>query len=344
MRIGIFSDLHGHNFREFSYIREDGINSRLYHQKEVMDDIGKYASENHIGAILFGGDLTHLKNNVDSQVVKIMMDSIDSLACVCPVYLLPGNHDYRLWGSEPALLDVADSLAGNIFVLQEGWFQIEKHHFELDIYAMPYIRKINERGKMLAEVTVKAEGLTLFFGHQDIIGVNYGGYVVEHGLDPDMLSKKFDYSFIGHCHDMMKIRDNVISIGSPLEHNFSDEGKAHGWWLFDTSAVEEHRLQFMENTGSPCFHTLQYGSEIKTKFVGKSEKDFYRIILDGVEMPEEVKAIKYKRIIQRPARESSKRTTISLSDSGKDIIEKYVDTRAGSLDKAKLIEIGRKYL
>lgn len=339
MKIGIFSDLHGHNFREFSFIQEDGINSRLAHQAEVLASIKEYAESVPLNAILFGGDLTHLKNNVDSQVVKVMLDGLNTLAGACPVYLLPGNHDYRLWGSEPALLEVADSLDGNIEVLDVGWFQIE----DLSIYASPYTRKAKERNERIDSLVMKYNE-SIFFGHQDIIGVNYGGYVVEHGLDPDMLSKKFRLSLIGHCHDMLRVRDNVISIGAPLEHNFSDEGKAHGWWILDTTAGGDEYLQFMENKGSPKFHTLRVGESLATAMVGDPEKDFYRVILDGVEMPEQVKAIRYKRVINRPARDSSKRTTISLADSGKDIIEKYVDARAGTMNRDKLIEVGRKYL
>jgi len=339
MRIGIFSDLHGHNFREFSHIQDNGINSRLSHQYEILKSIQEYAQGVHLNAILFGGDLTHLKNNVDSQVVKVILEGMDALASVCPVYLLPGNHDYRLWGSEPALLEVADYLDGNLVVLEDGWFQIE----ELSIYASPYTRKVVQRNARIEEIIVNNPE-SIFFGHQDILGVNYGGYVVENGLDPDVLSKKFRWSFVGHCHDMLRVRENVISIGAPLEHNFSDEGKAHGWWILNTSAGGDEQLQFMENTGSPKFHTLQYGTNLATEFVGDPEKDFYRVILEGVDMPEEVKAIRNKRIMQRPKRDSSKRTTISLSDSGKDIIEKYVEARKGKLDGDKLVEVGRKYL
>jgi len=162
MKIGIFSDLHGHNFREFSYIRDDGINSRLYHQKEVMESINEYAQSIPLNAILFGGDLTHLKNNVDSQVVKVLMDSLERMARICRVYLLPGNHDYRLWGSEPALLDVAKSLGENIIVMNEGWNRILISQEasisvwkNLYVYASPYTRKTNQLNTQIEEASVE---------------------------------------------------------------------------------------------------------------------------------------------------------------------------------------------
>jgi hypothetical protein len=219
-----------------------------------------------------------------------------------------------------------------------GWIEQD----EVYVYASPYTRRVKERNQEIAEASIAQNSRTIFLGHQDIIGVNYGGYVVEHGLDPDMLKDKFHFSFVGHCHDKLQVRDRVWSVGAPMEHNFSDEAKEHGFYILDTK--DQMSVEFIVNSMSPRFHTLHYGDGIDTKFVGDPEKDFYRVILDGVDEPEEVKSIRYKRVMKRPSQGGAKRTTISMADSTKDIIEKYVEARAGKLDQDKLVEIGRKLL
>lgn len=343
MKIAIFSDIHGHNFREFSHIRDDGINSRLYHQIEVMEWIKGHVDSQNLSAVFFGGDLTHLKNNVDSQVVEKMLWGFDRLAGSAPVFMIPGNHDYRMWSSDPALMHIVDSLDGNLIVMEQGLHNMQGYiqQDELWVYASPYTRSVKDRNQEIIDLSVAENSKTIFFGHQDIKGVHYGGFEVVNGLDPDTLSNKFIYSFIGHCHDMLEVRPNVISIGAPMEHNFSDEGKDHGFWILDTSQMT---IEFVQNIMSPRFHTLQYGDTKATKFVGDPENDFYRVILDGVDEPDEVKSIRHKRLMRRPSQSGAKRTTISVADSSKDIIEKYVEARAGKLDQDRLIEIGRKLL
>lgn len=355
MRIGIFSDLHGHVFREFSYITPDGVNSRLEDQRIWLEGFKKDVIERNIQWLLFGGDMTHLKNNVDSQVIKVIGESLQQLGYAVPISAIPGNHDYRMWGSEPALLDVFKELGKSIDVLEQGWKDITLADERVRFYFAPYRRDVKTLNEEIESIEVgnnaqlglqgRVPGEAFlegyFLGHQDVIGVSYGGYKVERGLDPDMLSKKFKYSFIGHWHESKKIRDNVVSIGSPMQYNFSDEGTDHGWWILDTKTGE---VEFVKTEGQPEFHTLQYGEDVATEFIGDKQNDFYRVILDGVEEPEETQDIIYKRIMKRPGSQSSKRTSISVADSTKDIIEKYVESRGGDFDQKKLVEIGRTYL
>ena len=72
MKYLIFSDLHAHNYREFSEIDPTGVNSRLLDCVEVLGEIQKYANSQGIEKVIFCGDLFHLKNNIDSRVIKII--------------------------------------------------------------------------------------------------------------------------------------------------------------------------------------------------------------------------------------------------------------------------------
>jgi DNA repair exonuclease SbcCD nuclease subunit len=333
MKALIFSDIHGHNFREFSYIMENGMNSRLYDQQIVFEKLKLFAIERNVDMVLFLGDLYHLKNNADSQVIKIISSGLMNLAQVAPVLIVPGNHDYRMWSSEPALLEIISELGEAITILEKGWYE--------DIfYVHPYTRRMKEAEEVIKNLEVP-EG-SIFLGHQDVKGVNYGGFVVEHGLDADVLSKKFKMSFIGHCHDAFIIRDNVISIGAPMQHNFNDIGQVRGWWLWD---LESNKLEQHRNDFSPEFWDWYYGKDKLKDSIANLDRDFFRVTIEGTEIPDEVKKMKWKRITFKVESDRKERIAMNMSDSYEDIIQKYVEARGGEvLDHKKLMEIGRKFL
>jgi len=341
MRILIWADLHGHNFREFSTI-EDGVNTRLRDCTDVVGKILLSAREEKVDEVWFVGDLYHLKNNLDNQVIQHIMYEMKNLADNLTVYIVPGNHDYRAWSSDPVLLEVLHEMPGKFVLVEQGFIKrTGLYAVGHGVYVEPYTRKVKELSQRIASVETNPEK-DIFFGHQDILGARYGGFVVEQGLDADMLSKKFRWSFVGHNHTPSKIRDNVISVGAPLQHNFGDAGGDRGWWILDTKKGE---VEFVKNNFSPQFVDYTYHSEIGDIFSGDRAKDFYRIKVVGqVELSEGLKEIRWKRISYDIKSQAKKRAEISFSDKKEDIIQKYVKLRGGDLDHKRLIEMGRKYL
>jgi len=212
-----------------------------------------------------------------------------------------------------------------------------KRDDDYNIYVAHYNRKVSELVAQLEKLEVPKR--TIFLGHQDLIGSEYGAIINKQGLDPDMLSKKFWFSFVGHFHESKMVRDNVVSVGAPLQHNFSDVGSKRGWWIFDTDTEE---LRFRPNTFSPEFKTLVLE---KGQAVGfKDDKNFYRVKVKGSDPPKDIDGLKWKRVSYEDVGSGERRSTISLSDKKEDIIEKYVKLKGGDLSQEKLIEIGRRYL
>jgi len=336
MKTLIWADLHGHNFKEFS-TQELGMNTRLRDQLDVISKITLSAIEYQIDCILFLGDLYHLKNNLDSQVIKTILNHITVLADeVKEFVVIPGNHDYRMWSSEPLLLEFLQDYHKRVVVIQEPkWISYGGDKF----FAAPFTRRVKELNDMIANLDTADPSGSVFLGHQDIIGVNYGGFVVELGLNPDMLSKKFRWSFTGHFHNVLNVRENVISVGAPLQHNFSDVGERRGWWIYETNMDPI----FIENTFSPKFQDFEC-SDDATEAPGQHDRDFYRVKIKGITPPAAVKKLKWKRVSYEVSSERKERSVLKFSDSREDIITKYVDARAGELDKKKLIELGRNYL
>jgi DNA repair exonuclease SbcCD nuclease subunit len=344
MRALIWADLHGHNYKEFSTV-EDGMNTRL---KDCADVIGKIllsAKEEKVNEVWFVGDLFQLKNNLDNKVIQIIMSEMEELADNFPVFIVPGNHDYRAWSSEPILLEILNEMPGKFVLFGNEFHESVRRN---GIHVEPFTRKTKELNERIAKLETNPEQ-DIFFGHQDIIGQRYGGFVVEHGLDANVLSKKFKWSFIGHWHQPDMIRENVVSVGAPLQHNFGDvrtewDKANRGWWILDTE--KEHQLKFVPNISSPEFVDYIWDPNAKEKeILGNWGRDFYRLkVIGHAELPERLKRIKWKRVSYEIKGQVKKRTSISFSDKKEDIIEKYVVLRGGNLDHKKLIEMGRRYL
>jgi len=343
-----FADLHGHNYKEFSTI-EDGVNSRLLDCAATLHGVGRSAYDNHVDMIWFAGDLFHLKNNLDNKVIQFILSEMKKLAEKYPLLLVPGHHDLYMWSSNPVLLKMLAEFSDRIVVVDKPMWIRDSRFFDVPIYAEPCTRKVKELNERLKSLETNIQDGPIFIAHQDILGMHYGGYVVEQGLDAEFLSHKFRWSFIGHYHHSERIKDNVVSVGAPLQHNFGDIGENPGWWITkidDTGHEFDHEnIEFIENDFSPRFYNLNLKEDWDGGIIpGDPKKDFYRIKIEGKDVPEGLDQIRWKRISHTVAGQARRRTTISFSDKKEDIIEKYVKARAGDLDHKRLIEMGRKYL
>jgi len=342
----IFSDLHSHNYKEFSSYDEEGINSRLWDVIEVLDRIDNSAKKHEVDTVWFLGDLFHLKNNVDSKVIKLTMERMVSLSEYFTIYIIPGNHDLRSWTKDPTLLEVISQVAKvNIFVC-------DRENVMTNFITAPFTRKVKELEEWIDGLKTNPDK-DIFLGHQYLKGTKFGSYeVTTDGLSPELLMRKFKMSFLGHCHTMFKLKNKdrdsrIISVGSPLQHNFGDEGSKRGWWILDDETWD---LKYIKNSFSPRFITIKIKEDWDIEKVwendeeAKFDKDFFRIKVIGRKIPKGLENIRWKRVTYELQDAGKKRSTISFSDKADDILDKYVSAKKGDLDKDKLLEIGRKFL
>jgi len=338
MKYLIFSDLHSHNYQEFSEIN-DGLNSRLSRCVEVVYSIAGYCLDHDIHNVFFTGDIFHLKNLVDGKVIRETMRAFQVLTqSVDQVFVCSGNHDYQGWNKDAVLLDLAADLINKIPSNKISFSDGLIDGYGLKIF--PFTRDINELNSNLSVRNPEPKTIALF--HQDVIGSNYGGISVINGLDADVLSAKFGFTAIGHYHSPRLIRKNVISVGSPLAHNFGDVGEKHGWWILDT----ETGFSFIENQDSPQFYDVDV---FDSNFVlqGRPDTDYYRVKINGSSIPDAIKALKWKRVsfVSGDEEEKKKRADIKFSDDSETLILKYLTAKPhDGLDQDRLVEMGRKYL
>jgi hypothetical protein len=249
-----------------------------------------------------------------------------------------------MWTKEPALLEMLHDWDDRLTLFNREEFYGGFDNFDGRIYALPYTRSLVGLNERLQKLDSNPEK-DIFIGHEYTIGRRFGKYVVERGLDIEVLSKKFYISLLGHNHNRARLKHDVYCIGAPIQHNFGDVHQSRGWWIFDTEEKEKSVMSFIENDFSPRFWKIKTSPENEpVELPGNPEKDYYWVTVKGSELPERFKPVRWKRVNFELENTMKDRIDMKLSDSTDDIIEKYVNAQNTDLDKKKLIELGRKYL
>jgi DNA repair exonuclease SbcCD nuclease subunit len=100
-------------------------------------------------------------------------------------------------------------------------------------------------------------------------------YVMQDTFSIDeLLPEKFKYVILGHYHKPQLIQgvNNALYTGSPLQHNFNDEGEERGYWVVDTSKRFDMKLVPLD---SPKFITLT--SDNYKDYDPETNKDFVKV-------------------------------------------------------------------
>jgi len=340
MKIFAFSDLHAHNFPEFSCINGDGLNSRFASQIEALQLFRKDCHEGQADLITFSGDVFHLKNFVDSQVLRSVMQEFKLLSEIAPVVVCPGNHDMRGWQSDPTLINAFEDFLPSIIIPKDEGYKIKGWTIRI----FPFVRQVDGLVQRLQDMPRQEKTIGLF--HQDIVGMNYNGFTVIKGIPAELISRKFTYGLFGHYHGMTKVAENVYVVGSPLELNFGEIGQKKGWVIIDS---DQGKIWERENVLSPRFHDviLEEGESFNKGFnATQLDRDYFRIKVKGDKVPEDVGSAKWRRISIETKNIKPERGDLKLSDPSDALIRKYVKAK-GVEDKEmaeKLIELGKRYL
>ena len=266
MKLLIFSDPHAHQFSEFAYINDKGINSRLQFCIDIIDQIKVHAIENDIKHVLFAGDLFHTRPAVDTLTHNLTLKKIIELANeLDKLIILPGNHDSYTKNTSYNSLKILESIGGIHILSTHTSTDIEFGGDSSNIGYLIRLIALEHNGSVETSVTKKSNtaNLNILISHNEIIGSQTpSGYVFEEGLDSKTLSDNFDFVFNGHIHKYQQFHHNVFNIGSPIHQDWGDKNNKKGFLVFDT---ETKQVDFVQ-TKYPEFREIEE-SEI-TKYGG----------------------------------------------------------------------------
>ena len=332
MRILIVSDLHADNYSQFSRLTKFGINCRLQDCLDSIGNLKELAEQTEASCIFFLGDLFNSRTSISIDVYYLVFREIEKLAKDIDIYLLVGNHDqflrkgdiystYPLSSicqviSEPTVLNLDDS----------------------KFVCLPF----REDHKELLRFIEAHEGDYLF-AHLGLSGAKVGPteYKVKEALNPeDIKPEKFKWVILGHYHKFQRLGDNIVYVGSMLQHNFGERDEDKFALILDTKT---ERLQRVRLEG-PRFLQIT-PNELDERVNG----NYVKIICKEKEREEvlrKLSALRPKGYVVEAEAETrfERRIEIHPQMSILEMIKKYVEYSNTSLNKQRLIKVAEEII
>lgn len=326
MKLLAWGDTHGHLFQEFAKHHAVYGNTRFAAVVDCLIQMRDICVKEGINYALFAGDMFHKRVTVDTTVKNHIYDVIKSFSDNgITVIMIPGNHDQVDNTDFPqhSLHEFRD--IPNVVLLDKFEpYHIDDHH---SIYPLPYSKNaamVKEKIQEYAAEIKNWEGKILL-GHLGISGATVGksSYPMQDVFSfEDLMPEVFQFGIFGHFHKQQFIggSSHYAYTGSPLQHNFNDEGQNNGYLLADTETGE---LTF-NHLKSPKFITVTDPEvnmeELKGHYVRFQipAKDVGKLV---DEIPEEIE----HRIEPQREYENDQRIDIDHSMSEAQVVKKYCE-------------------
>ena len=360
MRCVILSDLHIHSWAAFGQLNQDGINKRLAHSLDCLQQVFDIAVALKVECVLFCGDLFHVRK-IDVEVYDLAYRKFDDFSkSGIPFLAIPGNHDQAL---KNLSLNSIRPFSKVLHIMDEP-LKIGNSR----IHGIEYQRN----KKDLIEKMKAAPASDLLMIHSGIAGAAASAFYIapeEENLtleEINQFKEKFGIIIAGHFHNphYLKINESgaaakwrfptgvkfdvkqgdVIIPGSPMQHNFGDSGMPRGCWVLDTS---KWKAEFIK-LDLPQFVSVD-ASELAQK-VDKLANNYVLLkIPDSInqkhvdDLSRELSEICLGFSIERYATiaKESKRIEVSPGQSFGEMLGNFVDVKAPTdLDKDRLKKIG----
>lgn len=267
----IFSDVHLKEWRPFSSILSNGMNSRLMEQVKVLQRVKQIAQQYHISHIFFLGDLVDsLSPTISKIVINTAFYMVQSLAEIANIYLIVGNHD--IFGQINTLTPFS-SIPRVKIINEVTVIKLDGKTIDL----IPCYGKIPQK---------KSE---YCFGHFGIQGATIGnGVIVDEEIEPKMLVG-YKLVLAGHFHSRQQVADNAYQVGSVMDINFSSTTEDKGVFLLNPKNDE---LKFIPILSSK-FYTIEINNkkdleDFIKQYNCQKTNDYFklRIKTDNITVPE----------------------------------------------------------
>ena len=241
----------------------------------LMCNMGKKIASiidtNELSGVVVLGDVLDKHENVNSNVLSTAVEFLSMIKSKTKLYLIIGNHD-RINNSD---------FMSNIhpFTALKSWENTVVVDTTKKVIIggatfifVPYVFP----GRFHEAVTACGDfrDATAIFAHQEFYGCKMGAIK---SRDGDSWEKDNPLVITGHIHDYQKLQNNIIYVGTPVQHSFGDRGrKTVSIFSFDNGTYKEKRIDL----GLRRKRTLYMDIGEISAYKGKS-KDDVRIVFRG---------------------------------------------------------------
>ena len=235
MKFIFFTDSHFHLFTNYAKPDKFYPNDRFREQIEALQKVFDIAKEEK-ATVIFGGDLFHKRNAVDTrvynEVFKVFARNQD-----VDVLLLRGNHDATTNSVyTDSSIDTFDYLP-NVSVFT-SFGVAEKNN--VNIIFTAYGDETEEIKDYIKD-NVQEGKVNILVGHLGVEGslTGKGSHRLEGAFGyQDLQPELYDFILLGHYHRRQYFSNpNHFYGGSLMQQSFSDEQEANGVHLIDTDKL-----------------------------------------------------------------------------------------------------------
>lgn len=235
MKFIFFTDSHFHLFTNYAKPDEFYYNDRFREQIEALQEVFNIAKEEE-AIVIFGGDLFHKRNAVDTRVYNEVFKVFARNKDVA-VLMIRGNHDATTNSIyTDSSIDTFNYLP-NVTVFT-AFGAIEKNNVNIVFTAYG---DETEEIKEYIKSNVQEDKVNVLVGHLGVEGslTGKGSHRLEGAFGyQDLQPELYDFILLGHYHRRQYFSNpNHLYGGSLMQQSFSDEQEANGVHLIDTEKM-----------------------------------------------------------------------------------------------------------
>lgn len=245
------------------HIKPENFNNILLLSTFIEDLVRK----ENVDAICVMGDILHTFEKIKLDSINLATTFFEKLYMLnVKLFIIIGNHDYA--NNEEFL---SSRHAFNSLKIWKNTYVIDnvtEHKINgINFCFLPYVKDGRVCEALLTKnlcppyLNIKA-----FFGHSDFLGTSINKIS---GTQADKWDESWPLSINGHLHNHEKIGENLIFVGTPMQHNFGDfSEKTISIFEFGDKFVER---RFSTNLPKKYIVNLSCGEFLEYKIPEKYE-------------------------------------------------------------------------
>jgi DNA repair exonuclease SbcCD nuclease subunit len=220
----ITGDLQIKPWQQFSHIRKDGMNSRLYYCLKVFDIILETAKERGIRRVFLNGDFFEENSWIETETYDAAYRKLDKLhEAGLETVISLGNHD------------VFAKLSGRMLHPLRAFSKVarilEKPELIWDcVQVVPWMENPQKLIKAISKVAASPRRILVL--HCGVQGAVAGPtrHLIRNPIQlRDIRHKEFGLVLLSDYHTRQRLAPNVAYLGSPLQHSFGETHKPCIW-------------------------------------------------------------------------------------------------------------------
>lgn len=241
----------------------------------IVDQIVGLISSHRIDAVVHTGDLKQVFNPLDVRVTNCLVESVERITALAPMYVNLGNHDRTAPSdSSPSFLPAIRAAGAQVFE-QPGAVKLNGG---VVLTFVPYIRDPKEQEIAFRKAAPKQHSSVrnILVFHCELAGCKLGA----HGdsRNPNAVpvaaleSDKYLACFGGHIHNPHLLPPNIWYVGSPFPENWGEANQLKRHLIVDT----DRKLSVLSvpSVVRPWLDPTLPGFE---RFKGRDEYEGYRV-------------------------------------------------------------------